>query len=143
MLAGNGVGFTEPDTMSVRRADAELPQAPRFSCRLGNYFRPTRRHFLVKLIHSLDEQIRYVRVVTQLARGLFARAFTEHQLESVSRQEAPPIRTVAEVSLKPEHVNVETRGFVEIANGEYATGIDDAVHTGFLQLPWCPANAFK
>jgi hypothetical protein len=30
MLAGNGDGFTEPDTMSVGRADAELPQAPRF-----------------------------------------------------------------------------------------------------------------
>src|SRR5688500_15273975 len=120
--------------MSVRGADAELPQAPGFGRRPGNHVRSPCRHFLVKPIHALDEQIRYVGVVTQLARWLFGRAFAEHQLERVPRQKAPPIRTVAEVALKPEHINIETRGFVQTANGEYATGIDDAVHATVLQL---------
>src|SRR5688572_8173855 len=127
--------------MPVGRADAELPDAPRFGYRLGNYFGPTRRHLFVKLVQALDEQIRDVRMVAQLAGGLFVRAFAEHQLEGVPRQEAPPIRTVAEVALKPEHINVETRGFAQIANGEYATGIDDAGHARFLQLPLCQVIA--
>jgi lysophospholipase L1-like esterase len=60
--------FTELDTVSIRCADAELAQTPSFSCRLGSRFRAPFGRFLVKLIHSLDEQIRYIRVVTQLAR---------------------------------------------------------------------------
>jgi len=62
--------------------------------------------------------------------------------EVVSRQKAPALGTIAEVTSKSQHVNIELRGFLQISNGENTTGIDDAVHVRTpAQLTTCPANA--
>ena len=89
---------------------------------------PRAEKLLVKLIQSLDRQVHNVRVVSQLAGRLLVRALAEHHLEVVSRQKAPALGTIAEVTSKSQHVNIERRGFLQISNGENTTGIDYAVH---------------
>jgi hypothetical protein len=55
ILAGSAYWFAETDAMSIRRADAEFPKTPGFGRRLRNHFCPPHGHFLIELIHSLEE----------------------------------------------------------------------------------------
>jgi hypothetical protein len=85
MLFGCANSLAETDAMSIRCADAELSLAPRFVRRLGGHVRPASGHLLMKLIDPINYQIRYVRMVPQVARGLLAGALAEHELKLVSR----------------------------------------------------------
>lgn len=76
-----------------------------------------------------------------LAGWLLIMALAEPHLEVVSRQKAPAIGTIAEVTPKSQHGNIERRGCLQISNGENTTGIDDTVHVRTpAQSTSCPAN---
>src|SRR6476469_5281386 len=120
LLTGNAGWFCEADAMSVLCADAELPQAPGFGRRLGQHLCSSFGDFRMKLIDALDDQIRHVRVVPQLACWLLASTFAKHDLERIPRQKTPAIRTFAEIPPKSEDVDIKPRGCLQIAHGKNA-----------------------
>src|SRR5262249_23029898 len=100
--------------MSIRGADAELPQAPWLVFRLREHLYVAGAKLLVERVQSLDSQIDEVSVVSQLTGGFLVGTLTEPHLEVASRQKTPTIGAIAEVTAEPEHVDIELGGFLKV-----------------------------
>jgi hypothetical protein len=77
------------NSVTVGCAQSEFSEAPWFVSWLGGNDRPFRDKLPEKLIHALNIPVCEVGVITQFARWSLVRALTEHDPETIARQEAP------------------------------------------------------
>src|SRR5262249_21644113 len=98
----------ERHAMPIGRPNREFAQSPGLRRRLGNNRRAARSHFLMQLVHAVDDDVRDVGMTAELARGPLVRTLAEHHLEVAARKKGPVITGLAaEVSAEAEDVQIE------------------------------------
>ena len=110
--------------MPIGGDDSKFTQSPWLCHRNGIRFAAFRRDFAVEFVHISDVDVCKVGVVADLASGFDAGAIANHQANGITREKAPPVRLITEISLEPKNVHVEVGGDSEILYGENESGVN-------------------
>ncbi len=106
------------EAMAIRRPQHELAQSIRTIAWRRENLRSARACLVEELIHPLDHQVHEPRVIAGRIGRHLIRALPQHQVERVAREKAPSGRPNG-IFREAEHVDVETRGALEVLHGEH------------------------